>query len=161
MSRHALFGSFVDAKCSRPRRPTYCRPAWKVFSPAVGDPCFSRTTPDALFARIDEAEDRVGVAGSTKVWAGHILREKSRKLPFYGPQRKKYTRMLALQAAKSEKEAADRAKAKQVQADSPALFKPADSPESAFMEPRRRKRRLMDRVCMETVAPIPPDAFHG
>ena len=127
----------------------------------MGDPRFSRTTPDALFARIDEAEGRVGVAGSTKVWAGHILREKSRKLPFYGPQRKKYTRMLALQAAKSEKEAADRAKAKQVQADSPALFKPADSPESAFMEPRRRKRRLMDRVCMETVAPIPPDAFHG
>ena len=127
------------------------------FSPAVGDPRFSRTTPDALFARIDEAEGRVGVAGSTKVWVGHILREKSRKLPVYGPDRKKYTRMLAQQAAKSE--AADRAKAKQVQADSPALFKPADSPESAFMEPRRRKRRLMDR--METVAPVAPSAFHG
>ena len=134
----------------------------KVFSPAVGDPRFSRTTPDALFARIDEAEAHVGAAGSTKVWVGHILREKSRKLPVYNLHRKKCTRMLALQAAKSEKEVADRAKAKQVQADSPAaLFKPAALPESAFMEPRRRKRPLMDRVCMETVAPVPPDAFHG
>ena len=67
------------------------------FSPFPADPRFSRATPDALFARIKEA-DAGNVVGSSESWSGNILREKARKRPVTSPGRAKLLGSLTVQA---------------------------------------------------------------
>ena len=84
-----------------PEPSNVLRSGAKAFSPANGDPRFSRTTPDAHLARIEEAE-AADASGSTKVWAGRILRDRSRKAPVYSDGRKQMLQLMQGRAVAAE-----------------------------------------------------------
>ena len=115
-------------------------------SPANGDPRSSRTTPNALLARIEEAE-AADASGSTKAWAGRILRDRSRKAPVYSDGRKQMLQLMQGKTVAAEKAAVERLRGKQVHVASLAPSQPAGEPqESAFMAPRKRARFPPDRT---------------
>ena len=92
-----------------PEPSNVLRSGAKAFSPANGDPRFSRTTPDAHLARIEEAEAADAI-GSTKVWAGRILRDRIRKAPVYSDGRKQMLQQMQGRAVAAEQAAAKRQK---------------------------------------------------
>ena len=111
----------------------------KVFSPAEGDPRFSRSTPDVLFARLEELEPGV-VAGSASMWVGGVLREKARKRAVTSPSRAVFLRKLEEKAVAAEKAAVDEPQREQVQVDSPMPAQPIVRQETAVILPPKRAR---------------------
>ena len=118
--------------------PRVLRSGADAFSPFPADPRFSRATPDALFARIKEA-DAGNVVGSSESWSGNILREKARKRPVTSPGRAKLLGSLKQKAVAAECKRRDRQEHSKVM-ESPAPAKPVTRQDTAVMLPPKRVR---------------------
>ena len=119
----------------------------KVSSPAEGDPRFSRSTPDALFARIEKVKPSV-VVGDSSLWAGGILREKARKRAVTSPGRNVLLRKLERKCVAAETAADEDQQREQVQVDSPAPAQPIVRQETAvILQPKRARYSRPVKVC--------------
>jgi len=127
------------------RAPPYGQQA---FSPAAGDPRFSRTTPDALFDRIEKMEPGV-VAGSASMWASYVLREKARKRALYSPGRNVLLRKLEEKVVAAEKAADEDRQRELVHVDSPVPAQPLVRVETAVILPPKRARYSRPIKCYQ------------
>ena len=121
----------------------------QAFSPASRDPRFSRRTPDELFARISKADgDRV--VGSGPLWAGRILREKSRKRATTSPAREKLMKRLRQTVSQAEEAA------KPKEAATPSTFEQAPAAEG-----HRYARSAFITLGGDAHSPLLPVALDG
>ena len=113
--------------------------AEQAFSPADGDPRFSRSTPNALFARFEKAQPGV-VVGSVSSWHAGVLREKSRKRPVWSPGRDKLLSKLEQKAMAAETAAVEAPAGGLTHVDSPMASKPVIRQDTAVLLPPKRAR---------------------
>ena len=111
----------------------------QAFSPADGDPRFSRSTPDALFARFEEAQPGV-VVGSISSWHARVLREKSRKRPVWSPGRDKLLSNPKQKATAAKTAGVEAPAGLLTHVDSPTASKPVTRQDTAVLLPPKRSR---------------------